>query len=176
MQSCRVFGSSEPYCFNLYPFKWDSTGLIRREEPNNIWRCTQPLIEAPSTQEFPGLKTGTNIADRVSLTWLPPTGGIFANYELFWKKMTPGFNWGEAISEAAVNYNYTNYGRLLIDDDQTSITIDGFASGEYTFGILTYYNYVAEDGIITLRSETNTGIFRCVFDNASPDEFDCVGL
>lgn len=168
--------STDPYCFTIYPFKWDVTGLIRREQPNGIWRCIQPLIEPPTATEFPGLKSATNIADRVSLTWLPPSNGIYGSYELFWRKLSPNFNWGEAIAQAANNFNYTNYGRMLLDEDQTSITIDGFATGEYTFGVLTYYNYVTEDGIITLRSETNNGTYKCVFDNASPEEFDCTAL
>lgn len=160
---------TQPFCFTLYPFKWESNGVDRRESPNDIWKCIQPKIEAPTALQFPGLAAGTTENNSVTLQWSPPTKGMFAEYELFWRKQ-PGaaFNWGTAIAEAGNNFDYTNYGRMLIDADTTQITIDGFANGEYTFGIITHYNYVTDLEEVTMRSETNSNLKRCTIDDTAP--------
>ncbi len=157
----------EPYCFTLYPYKIGLDGVTRNEMPNNIWKCIQPRVEAPTNQQFLGLNSASSDRDSVNLTWQVPTSGIFSHYELFWRKQSgAGLVWGDAISQTS-NFNYTNYGRLLVDAEETNITLTGFSDGDYTFGILTYFTYVTDGGSVTLRSETNANLKRCSVNNAS---------
>jgi hypothetical protein len=164
----------EPYCFTLYPYKWDADGVTKRESENDIWKCVQPKAESPTSLQFPGLKTGSAEDDNVTLNWDSPSGGIFSHYELFWRKQSgASFSWGDALAQAGNAYNYVNYGRILIDPDENSITLPGFADGTYVFGMITYFTYVTDDGIITLRSETNGGLRTCRVDSAEPDPINC---
>jgi hypothetical protein len=164
----------EPFCFTLYPYKWDSDGVTKRESPNGIWKCISPKAEAPTSQQFVGLKTGSTDLDAVTVNWDTPNGGIFSHYELFWRKQSgAAFSWGDALAQAGNSYNYTNYGRILIDQDENSITMPGFADGTYIFGMITYFTYVTDDGVITMRSETNGGLRTCRVDSAAVDPINC---
>lgn len=164
----------EPFCFTLYPYKWDADGVTKRETPNNIWKCISPKAEAPSSQQFVGLRTGSTENDGITVNWDTPSSGIFSHYELFWRKQSGGaFSWGDALAQAGNGFNYANYGRLLIDSDENSITLPGFADGTYIFGMITYFTYVTDDGVITLRSETNGGLRSCKVDSTSPDPINC---
>ena len=82
-------------------------------------------------------------------------------------------NWGDAISEAGNSFNYVNYGRVLIDPDATTITLNGFANGNYNFGIITYYTYVTDAGVVVMRSETNGNLKNCIIDNLGLDPINC---
>jgi len=168
-----------PYCFTIYPFKYDNAlPPSKIEFPNNIWKCVQPKIDPPTATQFPGLVRARNSGSAVTLDWLAPTAGIFAEYELYWRKNSTVFIWGDAISEAGEDFDYTNYGRITIDSSLTSISLDNFPNGDFTFGILTHYTYITPAGSVTLRSETNGGILRCTFNNdfdpGTPDPtYDC---
>lgn len=168
---------SDPYCFTLYPYKWSADGLTRNLNPptsGKIWQCETPKPEAPTSQQFTGLKTGTSDRDKVTLNWDASTSGMFSHYELFWRKQSgQSFNWGDAIAQAGNGFNYTNYERMLIDPDSTSIEINGFADGNYNFGIITYYNYVTAAGIVLKRSETNGNLKNCVINNAGTSIINC---
>lgn len=165
----------EPYCFTLYPFKWESNGLAKREFPNDIWKCVNPKPEAATTAQFPGLTGGYAERNAVTLFWDQPKAGVFTHYELFWRKQSgANFNWGDAIAQAGNNFDYTNYGRMLITSDKTNVILDGFANGEYSFGIITFFTYVTADGAVVLRSETNVGIKKCTIDDTSPDQINCI--
>lgn len=165
----------EPYCFTLYPFKWNTDGVTKREFPNDIWKCVNPKPESSTTEQFPGLGSGFSEGNTITLSWDAPTVGVFTHYELFWRKQSgQNFNWGDAIGQAGNNFNYTNYGRLLIDPDQTSIVLDGFANGEYTFGMVTFFTYVTDDGSVVLRSETNVGLRKCTIDDTRTDQINCI--
>lgn len=165
---------TQPYCFTLYPYKLDTDGITKRELPNNVWKCVQPLPEAPSSLQFQGIRTAIAQYDMISLEWEPPTRGIFSHYEIFWRKQSgAGFLWGDAIAQAGNNFNFTNYGRILIDSEETEHTLTGFANGTYYVGILTYFNYINNDGSVVIRSETNGAIKRCTINNALPDAVNC---
>lgn len=165
----------EPYCFTLYPFKWETDGLAKREFPNNIWKCVNPKPEAATTAQFSGFTSGYGEGNTVSLSWDLPKAGVFTHYELFWRKLSgANFNWGDAIAQAGNNFDFTNYGRALIDSDQTNVILDGFPNGEYTFGIITFFTYVTPEGAVVLRSETNVGLKKCTIDDTSPDQINCI--
>lgn len=157
--------SSEPYCFTLYPYKYDTDGVTRRESPNEVWKCIQPDAEAPTVDQFIGLTSGRTENNTAYFTWNAPTSGIFSHYELYWRKQSgETFTWGNAMV-AANNFDYTNYGVFEIDPEQTDITLEGIPNGNYGFGILTRYTYITDDGEVTIRSETNGNILRCTIDN-----------
>jgi hypothetical protein len=165
----------EPYCFTLYPFKWNTDGITRREYPNDIWKCITPKIEAPTVEQFKGLGAGFSIEDRITLQWEAPTIGTFSHYELFWRKESGGlFNWGDAISQAGNNFDYTNYNRLLLSPNLTTTVLSGFANGDYTFGLVTYFSYVTENGLVLLRSETNSAFRKCVVDDTKIEPINCL--
>lgn len=164
----------EPFCFTLYPYKWDADGVTKRESPNDIWKCISPKAEAPTSLQFVGLKTGSSEDDAITVNWDTPSGGIYSHYELYWRKQSGGaFSWGDALAQAGNSFNYTNYGRILLDPDSNSITLPGFADGTYVFGMITYFTYVTDDGSITLRSETNGGLRSCRVDSSEPDPINC---
>jgi hypothetical protein len=158
--------SEQPYCFTLYPFKWDNDGITKRESPNDIWRCVQPQPEAPTALQFSGLNVVSTEGQYVLLAWNAPSGGIFSHFELFWSRPGVNFNWGDAISQAGNNFNFANYGLRVIPYDTNQIVLDGFADGEYSFGIITYYTYVTDSDVVILRSETNDEIRTCIVNNS----------
>jgi hypothetical protein len=167
--------TTDPYCFTLYPFKWDNDGITRREFPNDVWKCVTPKPEASTAEQFAGLGAGYTEDDRVTLLWDAPSSGVFTYYELFWNKQPGGnFNWGDAIGQAGNNFNFSNFGRKLITPDQTSTVLSGFANGEYTFGMITYFTYLINDGNVILRSETNTGIKKCTIDHSKLEPTNCL--
>ncbi len=163
----------EPYCFTLYPFKWDTAGLIRSESPSGIWKCVQPKPEPPTSLQFPGLTSGKALGNAISLEWSAATSGIFANYELFWRKTSGALLDFPSATAAAGVHNYTDYGRILIDPELTQYTVDGFANGQYQLGIITHFAYVTNDGSVTIRSDYNLNIKTCTVDDTSPDEINC---
>ena len=167
----------EPYCFTLYPYKWSADGHDRNLNPptsGKIWKCVQPKPEAPTSQQFAGLSNGTSDKDAISLTWNASTSGMFSHYELFWRKQSgQTFNWGDAIGQAGNSFNYTNYGRMLIDPDATNVVLNGFGDGNYNFGIITYYTYVTDAGVVVMRSETNGNLKNCVINNTATSPIDC---
>jgi hypothetical protein len=165
--------ADEPYCFTVYPYKWNTDGVTKRESPNNIWKCTTPIPEASTSLQFPGLVTGTSTQGVINLEWQQPQFGIFSHYELFWTKVSEAnFIWGNAISEAGNNFNFTNYGRQLIDPSQLNISLDQFSNGTYTFGLITYFSYMTPDGPVILRSETNS-VLQCVVDLTNTETINC---
>jgi hypothetical protein len=156
----------QPYCFTLYPFKWSSDGLSRREHPNDIWKCVQPKPEAPTIDQFLGLSGGLTENNAISISWDTPSGGIFSEYEVFWRKQAgASFNWGDAIAQAGENFDYTNYGRMLVNSGTNQVTIDGFLNGQYMLGVLTHYTYMTDSGPVTIRSETNIKFKKCTVDD-----------
>lgn len=161
---------TEPYCFTLYPYKWESDGITRREAPNEIWKCIQPKPEGPTSAQFPGITQAYTLGTTVTLGWNPPDSGIFSHYELFWRKQSGmNFNWGDAFA-AAENFDTTNYGRILIEPDTTEFSLDNFGDGEYSFGVITHFVYVTDTDKVTIRSETNVNIKKCVVNSANTED------
>ncbi len=169
--------SSSPYCFTVHPFKWNTDGASRREFANDTWKCIQPRPEAPSDVNFTGLKSGFSFVSAVTLDWDLPTAGVFSHYEIFWRKQSDAnFNWGDAIAQTSI-FDYTNYGRTLVSKEDTRAVIENIPNGRYFFGILTYYQYIYSNGtdsnVITIRSETNSGLRRCTVDSSSTVPINC---
>ncbi|HXH73742.1 MAG TPA: hypothetical protein VNJ08_02185 [Bacteriovoracaceae bacterium] len=167
--------SNDPYCFTLFPFKWDVDGITKRESPNGVWRCVQPRPIAPTELQFLGFAEASTQEDIVTLTWVEPLVGVFSHYEIFWSKPHVGtFIWGDAISDAGDLFDYTDYGRKLVPSGSTNLVMNGFANGSYKFGIITYYTYVTDSGNVVLRSETNEGVLSCTFDSTNPNPVNCI--
>jgi hypothetical protein len=166
--------TEDPYCFTLFPFKWETDGINKRLFPNGTWKCITPLAEAATSLQFPGLSSGNSSAGVINLAWDAPSAGIFSHYELFWTKNDgASLNWGDAIAQAGNNFNFTNYGRQLIDPIQTSFVLNSLPDGNYSFGIITYYSYMTDSGAVILRSETNSNILQCTVNNSSTETLDC---
>jgi hypothetical protein len=165
--------SEQPYCFSLTPFKYDTDGVTKREVPNNVWKCMQPSIVAPTALEFRGLATASTSFSTVSLTWDKPSNGIFEQYEIFYRKGSTSFTWGDAIAQAG-NGNFTNYGRRLINSSQLGSTIASLPDGVYTFGVLAYFSYVTDGGPVVIRSETNNNLLRCTVDSTNDEIVACI--
>lgn len=167
--------SDQPYCFSLYPFKWNADGITRREYNSNVtWKCVTPKPESPTAEQFKGITSGTSEGNAVTINWDLPANGVYSYFEVFYRKQSgQQFNWGDAISQAGTNFNFTNYARYLVDGDKTTFTIDGIPNGQYYFGVITFFTYVTADASVVMRSETNTAIKKCTVDNTSPQVLDC---
>ena len=166
--------SIAPYCFTLYPYKWDVDGLIRRESPNDIWRCVVPQAEAPTALQFTGITTASAEGSNIQLAWDAPEKGIFSHFEVFYARPGVSFSWGDAISQAGNNFNYVNYGRRMVPAGTNQVVLDGFANGVYIFGVITYYTFVTDSGAVTIRSETNASIKSCTVDNTILASVNCL--
>ena len=171
---------TSPYCFNLYPFKWNSDSSGRIEFDSDMWQCPVLNIQGPKEEEFQGLESATSEGDKVTLNWKTPTGGIFTHYEIYWTKDTSTqFNWSDAIAQASdIDPNYGKamiLGLLLEPNSDNSYSKNLFADGLYSFGILTYYSYATPNGPFLIRSETNAEIYRCHMNSTPPIELrECV--
>lgn len=171
-----------PYCFNLYPFKWNAESTERTEFDKDMWECPVLKIEGPVKEQFSGLEMATHYGDIVTLNWRTPKSGIFAHYEVFWTKNSgTQFSWSDAITQTVDNGDYTNYGRRLIEgtdlepDSENFLSLNLFADGVYSFGVLTYYNYITPNGLFVIRSETNQEVYKCQINSTLPIETrECV--
>lgn len=164
--------SADPYCFRLYPYKWNEDRSERREIVNENWRCVNPKIEPPTSSSFPGITTGTTTGEYVTLNWNPPEHGFYTNYVLFWKKNSASLNWGDALSSFNTG-DTSQYNYIMLESDETTITLQGFESGSHIFGVLTYHLYLSEDSIVERWSETNGGFKRCIVDQTSSTTNNC---
>lgn len=162
--------TDQPYCFRLYPYKWNDTMTERREIANENWKCFIPKIEPPSASSFPGLEAGSTQREYVTLRWPEPSQGFYTNYVVF---MRPGnvFNWGDAMAAFAGVDN--GYDFWMIDGSDLTTTISGLPSGQYIFGILTYHLYISDTEIVEKWSDTNTKFLKCTVDNSSTVNVDC---
>jgi hypothetical protein len=154
--------SNIPFCFSIYPFLYDADG-VRESYPNNIWKCASPDLAnaVPSLDDFPGLSLGIVDGTYITLRWFPPQNGVYTHFEVFYRKTAGQFVMSEAIQETTVDFNFTNYERVLFpaEDGASSYIkiLDNFAPQVYQFGISTYF--AAPSGI--LRSELNSNVMTC---------------
>lgn len=154
--------SSVPYCFSIYPFIYDADG-IRETYENNIWECaTADLSNAtPTLTDFTGLNLGIVDGANVTLRWFPPQNGVYTHFEVFYRKTPGAFAIADAIQETTVDFNFTNYERILFpaEDGASSYVkvIENLAPQAYQFGISTYF--ASPTGI--LRSELNSSVVTC---------------
>lgn len=165
--------SSVPFCFTIYPFLYDSDGL-KETYPNGRWECSYPDLSnaVPSLADFEGLDFGLVSDGIVSLRWFPPASGLYSHFEVYYRKTAGAFNLSEAINETTVDFDYTNYGRVVVaaEDDVSNyvIQIENLEEKTYQFGISTYF--ASPSGI--LRSEQNSVVLTC---DLGEDPSQCVG-
>lgn len=163
--------SEEPYCFRLYPYKWDETGLVKREFENQNWKCINPKVDSPTAVAFRGFKSGIASGEYVTLDWNAPTSGYYTNYVIFWRSGNL-FSWEDAkaafLTGVASPYSYT-----MVSGEDLDIILPSFATGTYIFGILTYHVYFSEEGISQKWSEVNSGMLRCNVNNSNNEPFNC---
>jgi hypothetical protein len=165
----------EPFCFAMFPFKWETDGLTKREFRENVtWRCTSPIIDPPTALEFKGVDSATTSGSSITLNWTAPTAGIFSHYEIYYTKISgTSLIWGDAIDQAGKNFNQTNYGMIPVDKEKTSHTIANIPDGSFSIGIITYFNYISSEGAVIKRSETNVGILSCSVNSSSTTAVNC---
>jgi hypothetical protein len=147
------------YCFTVYPFIYNSDG-DKVEYQNNVWKCEIPSIEGPDKEKFPGMDQGMASGSTIAAIWNAPGSGIYDRYEVYYRKTAGQFSFSEAIQQTTVDGNFTNYGRMLADPDDTMVNITNLPNGSYQVGVLSVYT--APNGII--RSEFNENIFTCNVD------------
>lgn len=165
--------ASIPYCFTIYPYLYDADG-VKESYPNNVWKCAYPDLAAaaPRLADFSGFNLGLVNENDVTLRWFPPAAGVYTHFEVFYRKTSGAFNLSEAISETTVDFNFTNYERVLFAAEDGASTyvkiIPNLEAKAYQFGVVTYF--AGSNGII--RSELNNGVLTCDVSN-SPSE--CTG-
>ncbi|HLT22400.1 MAG TPA: hypothetical protein VKZ84_03115 [Bacteriovoracaceae bacterium] len=165
--------ASEPYCFRLYPYKWNEDGSQIREIENENWKCILPKVEPPDATAFLGIESGSSVREYVTLRWSPPTSGFYTNYVIFWRKGSSVFNWGEAMAAFNDTEIDNGYDFRIIDGDKKEFTLEGFEDGLHTFGILTYHLYVSETEVVEKWSDTNTRFLKCNINNSTSDTINC---
>lgn len=163
--------SDEPYCFLLYPFKFDADGK-KREILNDRWTCIKLTVQAPDGLAFVGLDSGTINQEYVTVKWNAPLYGFFSDYVLFWKKGTGAFEWPKAI--AAFNGEDNEYSWRLVPGALVQYTVpDPFEDGIHMFGILTYHVFVSDEGPVQKWSDWNSAYLRCNVNSSSSMTINC---
>lgn len=162
--------SSLPYCFRLYPYKWNAEGTERTEIENQNWKCIIPKIEPPKVEDFNGIESATTLQEYVSINWLTPTAGFYTDYVVFW---TSGLIIDWTAAKAAFEGADNGYNFQIVSGDVNNYTLQGLPTGNYVFGILTLHRYVSETSTVKKWSETNTRFMKCNVDNTSTTWVDC---
>jgi hypothetical protein len=142
----QYIGSSAAtsYCLSIIPVI-EGDNYTRREFENSVIRCVRPEVQLPSVEEFPGAIQACDVtSDTMRVRWLPPTGGLYSNFKVFWKEVDGSpFKFSEAI--LGLDARYVNNeeaiagNTLVLDLNQTEYTITGLSSGKrYQYGVLAY--------------------------------------
>jgi hypothetical protein len=148
------------YCFAVFPAIRYQTEQIPAvgTYPKEDWvvRCVTPEVKTPTVAQFGGLTGVCNpVQDTIALNWTAPTGGIYANYRVYYRTISGSqiFKFSDAVSGDPA------YTSISIADGITSQTLTGLRPGtRYRIGILTEII----NGATTLYSEFNTAIKDCV--------------
>lgn len=178
IRGIEYYDSTKTYCFRMFPFIFDADGT-KVEYKNDNWQCVTNLVySTPTNLQFKGLRSTTTQDGQVTLRWDLPSQGLYEKLELYYSKSTsnqplfgtmPGDLDRDGRNSVSDGVN-VNYGRIIIDPQQTSITLTDIPDGHiYSFGILSTYNSV--NG--SIRSEINTNIVTCTFDDSM--QRDCTG-
>ncbi|MCR9206141.1 MAG: fibronectin type III domain-containing protein, partial [Halobacteriovoraceae bacterium] len=138
-----------------------ASGYEVRDIENAVIKCKVFEIAVPKIDEFPGVKKFCSTSgETISVAWDPPIGGIYENYEIFYKESDgTGFKYADAL---AGEPGYTAIDGIATG--ATSYDITGLTPGKsYTYGILAYV-----DGSVKTYSEFNSGIQTCQVPYPSP--------
>lgn len=162
--------TGKTYCFKIYPYVYDSNGVKVTFENEN-WQCINgPTYSAPTQLDFKGLRKTLSQDLQVTLRWQLPADGLFEEYELYYANVSNGKSLFGSIPVDLDNGSVSDAGRIIINSNIVEYTLSGFETGDvYEFGILTNFN--STQG--RLRSEENTNIVRCTFNDGS--NIECVG-
>lgn len=140
---------NEPYCFALVPYYIDAGNLVENRS-NVVTKCILPRVEAPTSDQFPGLSNAVldGSTNTWTLNWLAPLGGVYSGFSIFVRTDGGNFLFSEAKAGDA------NYVRVNLPYGATSYQIPFLGAGTYKAGVLTYYN----DGVTEYFSEPNTNV------------------
>lgn len=170
------YSSTSRHCFKLYPFIYRADGSKNIITDSRSPFCSLLLVRGPTASEFSGFNTVKTVGEQIIMTWDLPTSGVYSHYEIFYLKnaASKAFNFTQAIQESFVDFDNTNYERILFhrgDDPETQFySIDGLDDGIYKVGILTYY----VQGVVGIsRSEANLGVYTCEVDHELTVQVDC---
>lgn len=148
--------SQKNYCFMMVPFSYNNDGTRNYGDVSNSQpKCILPTLKGPSKDEFAGIDSINCDPSGFSLeiSWSPPTRGIYSNYELFYKKGSAPFTFGQAI-----NWEQYGYQRIMLNPNINSYTFFGLAPASvHWVGVLTYY----DSPLGLVRSEFNAKYFNC---------------
>lgn len=142
-------------CFSIQPFAYDTPTSIKTDEGSASKDCFTPIVTPPSESQFLGI---TSCAGQgggfASLSWSPPTAGIYSDYEIYYIENTGGtfFSYPNALSGSP------GYRKVVVDRLESGLTIPFLESGKtYLFGALTYFSFNGVD----YRSTFNSGVVSC---------------
>lgn len=146
------------YCLSAIPVIIDAN-YIRRDIDRAVVRCARPEIVVPTQEEFAGPRKVCSVSsDSLTAQWNLPLGGIYNNFEVFWKLAdgTP-FNY-----TAAINGDVGYFSQDGIGATTTSHTILNLEPGRrYQYGVLAYTVVSGQ----RIYSETNSNNFECQLNN-----------
>ena len=148
------------YCYTVFPaIRYQAEQIPPAGTyPVNDWvvRCVTPEVKTPTASQFGGFTGSCNaVQDTIGLTWTAPTGGIYANYRIFYRTIAgnQSFKFSEAIAGNPA------YSSVSVADGTLAKTLTGLRPGNrYRMGILAEIEF----GGKTLYSEYNTSIKDCV--------------
>lgn len=149
------------YCFAIFPairYQAEQIPAVGTF-PVTDWvvRCVTPEVKTPTVAQFGGFKGTCNpVQDTIGVNWIAPTGGIYADYRIFYRSISGSetFKFSDAIA------GHPAYTSIPVADGVTSKTITGLRPGtRYRVGILTGIDTTPST---TLYSEFNTTIQDCV--------------
>lgn len=148
--------TDDEFCFSIVPVV-SGTDYMFEDVTNAVVKCQRIRIRVPTITQFPGLNNSCS-SDTSSLTvsWNAPNGGLFDQYELFYKEDNgQPFSFAEALDSGHPNNgDYTS-----IETSNTQETIASLFSGRnYQLGVLTY---LEDDSNNKIYSELNAGIVNC---------------
>lgn len=170
----QIANSVDSFCFSMAPVisYADLVGGASDDELESpVVKCITPNALPPTMAEFPGRDSNCNISgNSLTITWAQPTGGIYSNFILFYKKkVSPSdvFNFPTAVSDY---YGATSngYQSILLDGVTYSKKITNLIEGEsYFVGVLTYI-IDPFDAAKKIFSNYNSNTAECRLPTPSP--------
>lgn len=160
---------TQEYCFAATPAiitgstPEERIGVGTPADPGRIVRCSYPEVIPPTVAQFPGLvdipgspqKCEIN-GTTATVKWNLPTGGIYSNFQVYWreKSINEKFSFANAI---AADPGYSTSGMLAATALDYPI-INLMPGRIYQMGVLTVTDMPGQD----LYSEYNLNVIDCV--------------
>lgn len=152
--------SYSQYCFALIPFTYVSdTEITIHDDENEIIRCKLPEIPIP---DFIGLASAPDVnsyTKDITLSWAPPSDGVFTHYRIYFAKDKVVMNLEEAKINATLfdpDEGYTgDYQLIEVHYSQSSYTMLSPPAGAYKMKVVTY-NSITGDYSDTYESLERT--------------------